>query len=70
MATASPAKFSEAVKAAGIEMQLPPEVAQLLTSPTQYTEMKKGEDWDQILRTMINDITEKRSKNNFATLHQ
>ena len=61
MATASPAKFPEAVKAAGIEMPLSPEMAQLLSSPTRYKEMKKGEDWDQILRTMINEISEKRS---------
>ncbi|KAJ7321736.1 Threonine synthase-like 2 [Desmophyllum pertusum] len=67
VATASPAKFCEAVKAAGIEMPLPPQLAQLLTSPTRYTEMKKGEDWDQILRTMIKDISEKRS--NTAMVH-
>ncbi|KAL9957648.1 hypothetical protein ACROYT_G034570 [Oculina patagonica] len=68
VATASPAKFSEAVKAAGIEMPLPRQLAQLLTSPTRYTEMKKGEDWDQILRTMINDISEKRSNKNSTIL--
>jgi len=63
VATASPAKFPEAVKAAGIEMPLPPKLAQLLTSPARYKEMKKGEDWDEILRTMINDISKKRSEN-------
>ena len=63
VATASPAKFPEAVKAAGIEMPLPSKLAQLLTSPAWYKELKKGEDWDEILRTMINDISKKRSKN-------
>ena len=65
--TASPAKFPEAVKAAGIEMPLPPQLAQLLASPTRYTEMKKGGDWDRILRNMINDISENHS--NKASQH-
>lgn len=68
VATASPAKFSEAVKAAGIEMPLPPQLAQLLASPTRYTEMKKGEDWDRILRNMINDISENHCNKSFTTL--
>ena len=68
VATASPAKFSEAVKAAGIEMPLPPELTRLLASPTRYTEMRKGDDWDRILRNMINDISENHSKKNFTTL--
>ena len=63
VATASPAKFPEAVKAAGIEMPLTPQLAQLLTSPTCCSDMKKGEDWDLILRTMISDISRKRLSN-------
>lgn len=63
IATASPAKFPEAVKAAGIEMPLTPQLAQLLTSPTRCGDMKKGEDWDLILRTMISDISRKRLSN-------
>lgn len=62
IATASPAKFPEAVKAAGIEMPLPPQLAQLLTSPTRYKEMKKGENWDQMLRDMIDEISRKHAK--------
>ena len=57
MATASPAKFPEAVRAAGIKMPPYPQLAELFTSPTRYTEMKKGEDWYQILRDMIKDIS-------------
>lgn len=68
VATASPAKFSEAVKAAGIEMPLSPQLAQLLTSPTRYTEMKEGDDWDRILRNMIKDISENHSKKKIITL--
>ena len=63
IATASPAKFPEAVKAAGIEMPLSPQVAHLLTRPTRYAEMKSGEDWDQMLRAMITEISKKRSSN-------
>ena len=62
IATASPAKFPEAVKAAGIEMLLPPQLVQLLTSPTRYKEMKKGENWDQMLRDMIDEISQKHTK--------
>ena len=62
MATASPAKFPEAVKAAGIEMPMSPQLAQLLTRPTRYKEMKVGEDWDQMLRATIDEISKKRSK--------
>lgn len=57
VATASPAKFPEAVRAAGIKMPPYPQLAELFTSPTRYTEMKKGEDWYQILRDMIKDIS-------------
>ena len=62
MATASPAKFPEAVRAAGIEMPMSPQLAQLLTRPTRYKEMKVGEDWDQMLRATIDEISKKRSK--------
>lgn len=62
MATASPAKFPEAVKAAGIEMPMSSQLAQLLTRPTRYKEMKVGEDWDQMLRATIDEISKKRSK--------
>lgn len=62
MATASPAKFPEAVKAADIEMPMSPQLAQLLTRPTRYKEMKVGEDWDQMLRATIDEISKKRSK--------
>lgn len=69
VATASPAKFPEAVKAAGIEMPLPPQLAQLLASPTRYTEMKEGDDWDRILRNMINDISKNHSDPTKASQH-
>ncbi|CAH3176253.1 unnamed protein product [Porites evermanni] len=62
MATASPAKFPEAVKAAGIEMPMSPQLAQLLTRSTRCKEMKAGEDWDQMLRATIDEISKKRSK--------
>lgn len=63
VATASPAKFPEAVRAAGIEMPPYPQLAELFTSPTRYTEMKKGEDWYQILRDMIKDISRNKHHN-------
>ena len=62
MATASPAKFPEAVKAAGIEMKPDPRLGKLFSSPTCYKEMKKGEDWDGIIRGVIGEIRERRDK--------
>lgn len=69
IATASPAKFPEAVKASGIEMPLTPSLAQLFSSPTRCKEMKKGEDWFLILRSMIDEISRKHLGNQLDPFH-
>lgn len=61
IATASPAKFPEALQKAGV-----PPVTELVTRlkslPTRSMEMKKGEDWYAMLRAKIESITAMRSK--------
>ena len=63
MACADPAKFPEAVKAAGIAVQQDPRVAALEAMPTRFKEMRRSEDWVRILRNTIEDITARRSTN-------
>ncbi|XP_013420134.1 threonine synthase-like 2 isoform X2 [Lingula anatina] len=60
IATASPAKFPEAVTLAGLTPQPTPEIAALETKPTRYIDMNKGEDWTGILKEKIKEISQKR----------
>ena len=60
IATASPAKFPEALQKAGV----PPVtglVDHLKSLPTRSMDMKKGEDWFEMLKAKIESITAKRS---------
>ncbi|CAL4065950.1 unnamed protein product [Meganyctiphanes norvegica] len=61
IATASPAKFPEAVIKAGAE-PVTEGVAHLENLPTKFTWMKKGDDWYSMLRTKIEEITAKKSR--------
>ncbi|KAK3707096.1 hypothetical protein QZH41_014687 [Actinostola sp. cb2023] len=56
IATASPAKFIEAVEAANIEYIPPPEILNLEKMKTRCEQMKKDEDWEEILRRKIINI--------------
>ena len=56
VATASPIKFPEAVKAAGIEVPQAREIAMLLGKATRYEEIKQGQDWDKIVRNKIQSV--------------
>ena len=59
LATASPAKFEEAVVSAGLTPQPTKSVKVLDSLPTKYRDMEKGEDWYKILRGTIEDIGRK-----------
>ncbi|XP_037799546.1 threonine synthase-like 2 [Penaeus monodon] len=52
IATASPAKFPEAVEKAGAQ-PVTEGIGHLEDLPTKFTWMKKGEDWYSILRNRI-----------------
>ncbi|XP_052229090.1 threonine synthase-like 2 isoform X3 [Dreissena polymorpha] len=53
IATASPAKFKEAVDAAGIPWQQDERVSRLISLPVRYEDMERNEDWSDILRKKI-----------------
>ena len=56
IATASVAKFQEAVKAAGVPVQNDDRVTALQNMKTKFEDMEKGEDWEKILKTKIVNI--------------
>ncbi|XP_069970749.1 threonine synthase-like 2 [Penaeus vannamei] len=59
IATASPAKFPEAVEKAGAQ-PVTEGVSHLKDLPTKFMWMKKGEDWYSILRNRIEAISSKK----------
>lgn len=60
IATASPAKFTEAVTAAGLTPQIPDRIRNLDTMPTKYSDIGREEDWLKRLKEIIEAITKKR----------
>ena len=56
VATASSAKFEEAVTSAGLTPQPTAAIKALDTMPTKYVDLEKGQDWEQILRDIIESI--------------
>ena len=61
MACADPAKFPEAVKAAGITMEQDLRAVTLERKPSRHKEMRRSENWNQILKTTIEEITARRT---------
>lgn len=59
ISTASVAKFSEAVKAAGLTVQADDRVKALETMETKYVDLEKNEDWELVLRQKIIEISKK-----------
>ena len=62
ISTASHRKFPEATKEAGIKMEADDEMEALVKKETKFDWMKKGEDWEGMLRKRIEHITERNSK--------
>ncbi|XP_031552589.1 threonine synthase-like 2 [Actinia tenebrosa] len=56
IATASPAKFLESLEAASISYTPPPEITGLVKMPTKCLQMKKGDNWEEMLRKTIIEI--------------
>ena len=57
-ATASPAKFEEAVNAAGLTPQPTKEIQSLASKPTKSVDMNQSDDWEKMLREKVVDISE------------
>jgi len=60
IATASVAKFGEAVKAAGLPVQPDNRVTALESMATRFEDMEQGQDWEQMLRNKIQSINENK----------
>ncbi|KAH9499202.1 Threonine synthase-like 2 [Bulinus truncatus] len=58
MATASPLKFPDAIKASGLVPPASEAMQSLLTAPTQYSDLEFGQDWTAIVRSKIEEISE------------
>lgn len=59
MATASPLKFPEALKASGIPAPTSEAVQQLLSARTRHVDLEFGEDWTLAIKKKIEEITSK-----------
>lgn len=62
IATASPAKFEEAVLSAGLTPQPTAMIERLQHLATKYQDVEQDEDWDDILRCAIKDISKRHLK--------
>ena len=60
MATASPHKFPEALTEAQVPFTLPEKISRIFEMKTKFEWMRKGDDWQKILRQKIVDITDSR----------
>ncbi|XP_012499716.1 PREDICTED: threonine synthase-like 2 isoform X2 [Propithecus coquereli] len=61
LATASAAKFPEAVLAAGLSPETPAEILALEHKETRCTPMRRGDDWTLMLRDTIEDLSRRWS---------
>jgi len=64
LATASPLKFPEAIKASDVPAPSSPKIEAVINAPTRYEDMEKDDDWTGIVRQKIIKITENLPKNN------
>lgn len=62
IATASPAKFQEAVQKAGLTLDLPMELRALEEMETRYEKLEKSTDWEARLKERIRAIRCARQK--------
>ena len=58
VATASPLKFREAIKAAGLQPIDIPRIQQLLSAPTHHVDMELSDNWEQMLRQKIEQMSQ------------
>jgi len=57
VATASPAKFPEALRVAGLEPVKHPKIEQVMKMKTKFVDLEAGQDWTKILKEKIEEIS-------------
>ena len=57
IATASPAKFPEAIEKSGLKPYNPPEIQALFALEEKYETMEQGQDWEKMLREKIVQVS-------------
>ncbi|NXU56039.1 THNS2 protein, partial [Turnix velox] len=60
LASASAAKFQDAVLRAGLVPQLPPEISALMKMETRSTPLEKGQNWTQVIREWIEAMAQQQ----------
>ena len=60
VATASPAKFPEALEIAGLDKVLHPRIEKVLKMETKFVDLEKDQDWTQILKDKVEDLSARR----------
>jgi len=66
VATASVAKFREAVEAAQLPVPVDARVDELMARETRFVDWERDEDWVIALRDVITNISERRNKDKTA----
>ena len=61
VATASPAKFPEALLAAGLAPVSHPTIEAVMIKKTKFVDLEVGQDWLKILKEKIQEITQKHA---------
>ncbi|CAL1526598.1 unnamed protein product [Lymnaea stagnalis] len=59
LATASPLKFPDAIKASGIPAPTSDSMEILMSASTRYIDLEFGQDWTEIIKSKIKEITSK-----------
>ena len=59
IATASPAKFPEAIEKSGLVPEMTPEIKKLFEQEEKYETMNLGQDWERMLRNKIEFVTDR-----------
>ena len=63
LASASPVKFEESVTAAGLQYVETESVQKLRQMPTKYQDLEKGDDFTEIIKNKIEELTSKFEAN-------
>lgn len=56
-ATASPAKFPEAIRASGVPEPTSEVIQKVLSAPARYTDLELNQNWTAVLKVKVEDIT-------------